>query len=85
VGVIPGQAANSRPDRNREGSTTVSAMALVPMTPTPGTVANKRLTRLCRCHLARHTSISRTLAIVPCSWSTIVCRIQRASSGSRSC
>ena len=35
------------------------------MTPTPGTVVNKRLTRLCRYHLARHTSIS--LPIVPFS------------------
>ena len=81
-GVISGQTANSRPNRNREGSTTVSAMALAPMTPTPGTVVNKRLTRLCRYHLARHTSIS--LPIVPFSWSTIDCRIQRTTSGSRS-
>ena len=46
-GVIPSQAANSRPDRNREGSATVTAIALAPIMPTPGTVANKRLTRFC--------------------------------------
>src|SRR5215472_7480367 len=52
-GVIPSQAANSRPNRNREGSATVAAIALAPMMPTPGTVASNRLIRLCRCHLAR--------------------------------
>jgi Transposase len=30
-GVIPSQAANSRPDRNREGSATVAAIALAPL------------------------------------------------------
>src|SRR5215213_8366389 len=38
-GVIPSQAANSRPDRNTEGSATVAAIALAPMMPIPGTVA----------------------------------------------
>src|SRR5215469_15246507 len=34
-GVIPSQAANSRPDRNNEGLGTVAAIALAPMMPTP--------------------------------------------------
>jgi hypothetical protein len=59
-GIMPSQAANSRPDRNREGSATVAAMALAPMMPTPGTVASNRLTRLSRCRLTKRTSISRT-------------------------
>src|SRR5215469_7877510 len=36
-GVIPSQAANSRPDRNSDGSATVAAIALAPMMPIPGT------------------------------------------------
>ena len=40
LGVIPSQAANSRPDLNKDGSATVAAMALAPMMPTPGTVAS---------------------------------------------
>ena len=51
-GVIPSQAANSRPDRNRDGSVTVAAIALAPMMPMPGMVASNWLTWLCRCHLA---------------------------------
>jgi hypothetical protein len=58
-GVIPSLAANSRPDLNKCGSVTVAATALAPMMPTPGTVANRWLTWLCRCHRARRFSISR--------------------------
>jgi transketolase len=42
-GVMPSQAANSRPDRNREGRATVAAMALAPMMPTPGAVAGNTI------------------------------------------
>ena len=84
-GVIPSHAANSRPDRNSDGSVTVAAIAVAPMTPMPGMVASKRLTLLSLCHLVSRTSISRTRDMVSRSWSTIVCRIDRASSGSRAC
>jgi hypothetical protein len=46
---------------------TVAAIALAPMTPTPGTVASKRRTRLFRGHLAKRSSISRILASVHAS------------------
>ena len=84
-GVIPSHAANSRPDRNSDGSVTVAAIAVAPMTTMPGMVASKRLTLLSVCHLVSRTSISRTRDMVSRSWSTIVCRIDRASSGSRAC
>jgi hypothetical protein len=77
-GVIPGHVSNSRPERNTDGSATVAAIALAPMMPIAGTLGSKQLTRLCRCHLARRPSISRILAIVPFSCSTIVCKIDRA-------
>jgi hypothetical protein len=44
--VMPSQTANSRPDRNREGSATVAAMALAPMMPTLGAVAGNTIVPL---------------------------------------
>ena len=42
LGVKPSQAANSRPDRNVDGSGMVAANAVAVIGPMPGTVASKR-------------------------------------------
>jgi hypothetical protein len=44
-GTRPIQAAKSRPDLKTVGSDTVAAIAVAPMTPTPGMVSPARLVR----------------------------------------
>ena len=58
---LVGDAAGSRPERNKDASATVATMALTTSGPRPGILARRWLTGLARCHarICASTSASR--------------------------